>query len=151
MKFWEQVQKTSFFYSRLQAFSKIIKYRISTHPRVAYCKQYKKKFATFDSVSEQLHVISLLHNNNEYEKKFGSVWVAGNDIAREGVWKWAPENVPINIFLFWSTAQPDSGKNENCLELRAPYEYRLNDLDCRTKLTLLCQAQINRNDPKKKN
>jgi hypothetical protein len=98
------------------------------------------KFAKFDSVSEQLHVISLLQNNYTYMyQKFGSIWVAGNDIAREGVWTWAPKNAPINVLLVWSPGQPDNRNIENCLQLRAPYWYQLNDLDCRTNLTLLCQ------------
>lgn len=93
------------------------------------------QLAKFDSEAEQTYFMSILDSDFEEIKIF---WLAGNDIVKEGIWKWAANDVPINIKLDWAPGEPnDMGGAENCLQARV--RNKLNDANCNVENFFMCQ------------
>ena len=80
-----------------------------------------------------------------------SFWAGATDKYAEGSWVWLNSNTPIDCdkdFCDWPQSEPNSGKNENCLEVRAdPYpdgtNGHWNDASCNDLLThYICEKPI---------
>jgi hypothetical protein len=115
------------------------------------CHTFGMQLAKFDSVAEQTHLVSALQENHGWTY----FWLAGNDIEKEGTWKWAPEDTQIRINLAWGSGEPsnngvlldndeggpvegDKPGPENCLGIRAK-PLPLNDLRCDRKHHFICE------------
>merc|ERR1712012_631702 len=74
----------------------------------------------------------------------GLTWLGGNDIEKEGTWKWA-DCTPWD-YTFWASSEPNNEKGgEDCLhQLTNPSEYggylhwKWNDSKCSNKFSFLC-------------
>ncbi len=103
---------------------------------VYICHAFGMQLARFDTKAEQAHILLILKNYSQYKK----VWLAGNDIINEGIWKWAPDNSPINVPLAWGPGEPNNQDGaENCLSVHTTLDNLLNDEPCSWQLNFLCQ------------
>jgi hypothetical protein len=101
------------------------------------------QLARFDSAEEQKNFLSILKARNDPSLK--NCWLAGNDIVDHGVWKWDPNNIPINFELAWGEGQPGNisgitGLPEHCIEVWG--NFLLNDEDCDVKSSFICQRVV---------
>ena len=62
----------------------------------------------------------------------------GNDIARDGEWRWGSCE-QVESFI-WDQSQPDGGTDHNCLYLQHNYHYLGGDMDCGLPLHHICQT-----------
>ena len=95
-----------------------------------YCsRRFKKVFWT------------LRHN-------IGLAWLGGNDIEKEGTWKWT-DCTPWD-YTFWASSEPNNlGRDEDCLtQLASPAQFgnylhwKWNDENCSDKFAFLCSKRI---------
>ncbi|BFZ08883.1 hypothetical protein BsWGS_11922 [Bradybaena similaris] len=56
------------------------------------------------------------------------VWLGGNDLAQEGVWKWDSGSFPFN-FTNWLTSEPYN-VGFDCLCMNKDNQYKWNDQHC---------------------
>ena len=71
------------------------------------------------------------------------VWLGINDIAQEGVWKYAADGGRTNLgaFKFWWPGEPNNaGGHEDCAELYGEHQGRWNDLSCSWARRFVCQS-----------
>merc|ERR1711915_397056 len=70
-------------------------------------------------------------------------WTGGNDIGREGNWKWLVSSAPVGDFI-WISGFPQGGNSRNCLDLVPnSYEYMAADSFCTNEnLYPICQKFI---------
>lgn len=108
---------------------------------VSACNSFGMQLAKFDSEAEQTYLISILRKNHNDINDF---WLAGNDIVDEGIWKWAPDDIPVNIKLNWGPDEPNNGSTnadeepENCLIVSGKY-IPLNDVPCNRDTYFICE------------
>lgn len=73
------------------------------------------------------------------------LYIAGNDLVTEGVWKWTDGSLLNDGFTNWETIylSPDNYMgNENCLEIRSFYGYNWNDVNCDLYLSSICEYPL---------
>ena len=68
---------------------------------------------------------------------FTSSWVGGNDIDREGFWKWS-DSRPLG-FTFWHSIEPNGGSSENCIHYKSwNNQMKWNDVPCSHSFAFIC-------------
>ncbi|XP_045191059.2 perlucin-like protein [Mercenaria mercenaria] len=68
-----------------------------------------------------------------------SYWIGLNDLQEEGTWVWVNSNAP-GTYTNWSKGQPDNAAhNENCAQIKQPYNFLWNDSQCYTLLNYICE------------
>ena len=66
-------------------------------------------------------------------------WLGGNDIEKEGTWKWA-DCTPWD-YTFWGSNEPNNLGGEDCLHQRAnPLKW--NDYSCSLSDSFICSKRI---------
>ncbi len=104
---------------------------------VSICHAFGMQLARFDTEAEQAHVLLTVRN---YYSRYTQMWLAGNDIVNEGIWKWAPDDSPIHVPLAWGPGEPNNEKRpENCLAIHNQLNNLLIDGECLTQFYFLCQ------------
>lgn len=71
------------------------------------------------------------------------LWTSGNDVDREGVWKWDTTGELFTYTSWLSKDEPNGGRAENCMELRmVAWDHTLwNDANCENKKRYICEAE----------
>ncbi|XP_035696433.1 perlucin-like protein [Branchiostoma floridae] len=68
------------------------------------------------------------------------VWFGLTDLVQEGTFLWE-DGTPLTGWSNWYSGQPDDGSSaEDCVEWRARYGYRWNDLSCLISLYYVCEV-----------
>ncbi|XP_078615023.1 perlucin-like protein [Branchiostoma floridae x Branchiostoma japonicum] len=68
------------------------------------------------------------------------VWFGLTDLVQEGTFVWE-DGTPLTGWSNWYSGQPDDGSSaEDCVEWRALYGYRWNDLSCLSSLYYVCEV-----------
>ena len=97
-----------------------------------FCQQEGGHLASVTSNETRAYVIA-----GRESRGFIEIYLGGNDIENEGVWKWA-DCTPWEL-EFWGPGQP-SGGGEDCL---AQYKnYPWNDVQCFRKFEFVCSKKI---------
>jgi hypothetical protein len=101
------------------------------------CNTMDMKLARFDSNEEQAHILSIIGNSYN---EVSPIWLAGNDVLKEGNWRWAPEDSPVHVNLRWSNGQPTNNDSENCLSMHSHAEgIYLHSDQCTKRYNFICQ------------
>ena len=74
-------------------------------------------------------------------KGIRNVWIGGNDIEKEGTWKWPKACYPWKA-TFWASGEPNNWGNEDCMEMRIGNKGRWNDRLCSAKNNFICSQRI---------
>ena len=74
-------------------------------------------------------------------KGIRNVWIGGNDIEKEGTWKWPKACYPWKA-TFWASGEPNNWGNEDCMEMSIGNKGRWNDNSCRRKDKFICSQRI---------
>ncbi|CAL4085353.1 unnamed protein product [Meganyctiphanes norvegica] len=103
--------------------------KLSWNDAKASCEQAGTKLAHPNK--EQMK--SLL---KELRQRGDRYWIGGNDVGAEGHWTYVNgDQMPGG---FWNCGEPNNcGNKENCVEV---WKRGLNDLNCATKLSFVCQV-----------
>ncbi|XP_055865612.1 C-type lectin lectoxin-Lio2-like [Biomphalaria glabrata] len=80
-------------------------------------------------------------------KSINTAWIGANDINKESNFIWSSDNSSF-LNSTWMLSQPDdSGKNEDCVEIRTDRESKYtNDNQCTVRSHHLCQIAITNTD-----
>ena len=71
----------------------------------------------------------------------GEVWIGGNDIEEEGVWKWVDCTSWAQV-VFWAPGEPNATNgDEACLSYSASLGFKWNDLNCDREAGFLCSKK----------
>ena len=78
-----------------------------------------------------------------------AVWIGGNDVAEEGVWRWPDGGtMPVDPFSNWGNVDPDGGNGANCLAMTPTtvspdlVAGEWADVQCSTDASFVCDAVI---------
>ena len=76
-------------------------------------------------------------------KGIRNLWVGGNDIEKEGTWKWKwPTACYPWKFTFWAKREPNNKGDEDCMEMWVGNKGRWNDKKCSAKGNFICSQKI---------
>ncbi|XP_013417113.1 uncharacterized protein LOC106178470 [Lingula anatina] len=121
-----------------------------------YCRAIGAKLAVIEDTSEENWVENYVTQRQSFftdthrVKDYPDFWIAGNDIARDYLWKWAHKGnlggTTITTFD-WLWGQPNNvHRNEHCLALKRgmhptinTVRYGWNDDDCSLKKFYICE------------
>lgn len=108
---------------------------------VEYCTSKGLRLATISSLSELKRAQSKVEGVNE------DVWLAGNDISKEGRWRWAKGSVDewntfinaggsLGLEFNWKFGYPHQTRDEDCLYMH--YDGKFGDYGCNRDMYVLC-------------
>ena len=76
--------------------------------------------------------------------KINRAWIGLNDRAREGTFRWDKGNA-FGGFKSWHKGEPNNlGGKEDCVEMNKAHSWRLNDIDCTTKVGFICEINASK-------
>jgi len=104
----------------------------------AYCQENNGHLAEIENIEMEAMTISLLALLTGEECP--GVWIGGNDIAQEGVWRWEYSDTEIQTFFWKDDIEPNGDLHENCLGLYGCEGW--NDYPCDAEKNVLCQKQV---------
>ena len=88
-----------------------------------------------------LTIATKLYVEERVNREGLDVWLGGNDIEKEGVWKWA-DCSPAWEFNFWSQGNPDNYVgNQDCLHY-TNNRWKWDDQNCAEDLAFVCRKYI---------
>nr|KAG5701834.1 hypothetical protein BaRGS_019045 [Batillaria attramentaria] len=85
---------------------------------------------------------TLNFENARFKFFIDSYWLGGSDQppATDGQFVWVSDNRLIT-FTDWAQGEP-SGGNENCLEIRVPFNSMWNDRNCNVQNRYICEISL---------
>ncbi|BFZ20725.1 hypothetical protein BsWGS_23764 [Bradybaena similaris] len=96
---------------------------LTWYQAAASCISHGAHLAEIESYEENNWLVKRLRATN-----FGSVWIGGSEVTARGQYVWAYSGRPIT-FSDWWHGYPCCDP-EDCVELRAEYDYKWNDWHC---------------------
>lgn len=79
------------------------------------------------------------HGNNVSGLQYASFWIAGTDLANEGIFNWFTTGKTLSYSNF-AQQQPDNKNNvEHCVEIRGEFQLKWNDYICDTLSYFICE------------
>ncbi|XP_076879089.1 galactose-specific lectin nattectin-like [Brachyhypopomus gauderio] len=101
------------------------------------CLRYGGNLASVHTVSEYRFLQNLI---KEMSGSFPLTWIGGHDGVKEGQWLWS-DGTEVN-FYYWRTNQPDNYlNNEDCMQMNAGDELKMNDNICYTRNPFVCKKR----------
>ena len=98
-----------------------------------FCQQNNGHLASITTPAINQYVLEGINSRG-----FTSSWVGGNDIYKEGFWKWS-DSRPV-FFTFWHSIEPNGGSSENCIHYKSwNDQMKLNDAPCSLSFTFICR------------
>ena len=97
----------------------------------AFCQQKNGHLASITSNAINQYVFE-----GRISRGFGFTWVGGNDIDKEGTWKWT-DGSPFE-FTAWGGGEPNNRNGENCLHVAEPKNDLWNDFHCSLPAAFIC-------------
>jgi len=105
-----------------------------------FCQQAGSHLASITSDSTNNFMLEGL-NRRGLTQVSDQVWLGGNDIEEEGVWKWI-DCTPWE-YTFWYSGEPNNaGGPEACLEIRQFWNGKWNDESCGEERGFVCSKKI---------
>ncbi|KAH8305387.1 hypothetical protein KR018_000853 [Drosophila ironensis] len=100
------------------------------------CAALGGRLATIDSEAE-LNAITTFLNQAGFTAT-DAVWTSGFGI-KTGAWV-SLGGAKILTYFRWASGEPNDSGNENCLALKGPGTWQMNDLSCYKEFAYLCEA-----------
>ena len=70
------------------------------------------------------------------------VWIGGNDLDKEGIWKWVGSGDPVP-YSGWYCGEPNNRKgNQNCMVISIGYKGRFDDTMCDGEFSYFCEDNL---------
>uniref|UniRef100_A0A0B6ZSZ0 C-type lectin domain-containing protein n=1 Tax=Arion vulgaris TaxID=1028688 RepID=A0A0B6ZSZ0_9EUPU len=99
----------------------------------ATCLAHRGYLAEINTESENTYIV-----NKARAAKFGSIWIGGSELLDLQTVVWAYSGTRPT-FSDWSPGQPIKF-GEECLEIREPFSWKWNDLDCNLANRYVCET-----------
>ncbi|KAK7072714.1 hypothetical protein SK128_023043 [Halocaridina rubra] len=104
------------------------------------CHSLGAELVSIKTATHMLDIIDHIKDNDLGGKNY---WIDGSDEEEEGTWLFTSRELVPKGTPFWMATEmenaPDGGPFENCIAITSEFGYFMNDMDCSTLMSPLCE------------
>ncbi|XP_078329714.1 C-type lectin mosGCTL-1-like [Crassostrea virginica] len=110
---------------------------------IAICNAFNAKLLSVETSDENFLLDGYLqtkHPHADNDKIAADYWTGGNDIEKEGSFKWLATDQHF-VYTYWMIHQPDPAE-QDCVEIRGVSNFKWHDDNCEHQHRFICEKPM---------